>query len=208
MAQPKVRRNAQPAAQGFDFVEHIRRLSADMVARLPELAHICLDQVVFSTVQTRKATMHGIFAALHPLRFEQGSRFTEHRGETWVMPRVRFGNGQEILYIVRFYLPRFLNLPLREKLGVVLHELWHISPQFNGDVRRFPGRCQLHSAVSSRYDRQVEQLLDRYLAANPPEHLYDFLRYDFHQLEQRYGAVLGRRIRVPKPRRVRDRQHK
>jgi len=200
MASARNRLYGQSVAGGFCFVTHIRALCADMVARLPELAHIDLSQVIFATVQARKPTPHGVYAALHALRFEGGSRYKEHHGRTWMIPRVVGENGQEILYVIRFYLPRYLNLPLREKLAVALHELWHISPQFNGDVRRFPGRCHLHTAISSRYEQQVQRMLNRWLASQPPEHLYEFLRYDFRRLQQRYGTVLGQRVRIPTPR--------
>ena len=40
-----------------------------------------------------------------------------------------------------FYLPRFCDQSLDEKLSTVMHELWHISPAFDGDIRRLPGRC-------------------------------------------------------------------
>ena len=39
-----------------------------------------------------------------------------------------------MLYLLSFYLPRFLKLPWREKLATVIHELWHVNPQFNGDL--------------------------------------------------------------------------
>ena len=58
---------------GFDFTRHIRLLAADMVARLPELARIDLEQVAIRFCQARKAVRHGIQASLTPLRFAGGT---------------------------------------------------------------------------------------------------------------------------------------
>ena len=64
-----------------------------------------------------------------------------------------------MLYILNFYLPRFLDLPFREKLTTMLHELWHIGPKFDGDVRRLGGRCFAHGSSQKQYDAHVEALL-------------------------------------------------
>ena len=102
-----------------------------------------------------------------------------------------------MLYILNFYLPRFLDLPLREKLTTTLHELWHIGPKFDGDVRRLGGRCFAHGSSQKQYDAHIEALLDRWLALGPPEPLYDFLRLKFRELSARHGRVLAARVPVP-----------
>jgi hypothetical protein len=80
----------------------------------------------------------------------------------------------------------------------VVHELWHISPRFDGDLRRFGGRCYAHSASQRRYDAKVEQLVDRWLSLEPPASVYNFLRYEFRELVRRYGRVYGVKIPTPK----------
>jgi hypothetical protein len=106
-------------------------------------------------------------------------------------------SGREMLYILRFYLPRFLQLEFREKVVTIFHELWHISPRFDGDVRRFRGRCFAHSGSQKQYDAQVTHLADRWLALGPPEPLLAFLRYDFPGLMAHFGRVYGQKIAVP-----------
>ena len=105
--------------------------------------------------------------------------------------------GRELLYILNFYLPRFMDLDFREKLVTVFHELWHISPQFNGDIRRHEGRCYAHSSSQSAYDACMGKLVDRYLALRPPAAVLEFLKCDFKRLEDHHGRVYG--LKVPRP---------
>jgi len=183
---------------GFDFTLHVRRLADDMVHRLPRLEHIDLSRVAFSFSQTRKAVDHGLYASLTPLRFAGGRRHTVRHGRKWTVQRLVGESGEEMLYLLTFYLPRFLNQGFRHKLTTVMHELWHVSPRFDGDLRRFGGRFYAHGTSQERYDAQVEQLVDRWLSLEPPASVYEFLRYDFRQLVRRYGKVSGVKIPVPK----------
>ena len=182
----------------FDFTSHMRRLCGDLVTRLPELRHIDLGRVALSFVQTRRTVSHGMYASLTPLRFEGGREETVRRGRKWRIERVVDEAGREMLYLLSFYLPRFLDLGFREKLITVVHELWHISPRFDGDVRRYAGRCYAHSGSQKRYDVQADRLAQRWLALDPPGPVYEFLRYDFRGLVAHHGRVFGRRIPAPK----------
>jgi len=189
---------ARTARSGFNFTLHVRQLCEDFVARLDPLRHIDLSRVVISFSQTRSASRHGLYATLTPLRFDGGKRHAIRRGRQWGRQKMLDKNGREMLYILNFYLPRFLDLPLREKLTTVMHELWHVHPQFNGDVRRLGARCFAHGSSKKQYDAEMEALLDQWFALNPPEELYDFLRHNFHQLSTRHGRVLGRKFHRPK----------
>ena len=189
---------SDPPAQGFDFTLHMRRLCDDMVARLAELRHIDMSRVAVSFAQTRRAGSLGMFASLTPLRFADGQTHSFRRKRRCGIQRLYDDAGREMLYILNFYLPRFLDLPFREKLATTLHELWHVGPKFDGDVRRFGGRCFAHGSSQKRYDAHVEALLDRWLGFRPPESLYDFLRLHFRELVARHGRVYGRKVPVPK----------
>lgn len=182
----------------FDFTWHIRRLCEDMVGRLPELAHIDMGRVAVTFCQTRKSVPHGMFASLTPLRFAGGELTMIRRGRPHVIERVCDLAGREMLYILSFYLPRFQNLDLREKLITVLHELWHISPDFSGDIRRHNGRYHAHTHSQAEYDEEMGRLADRWLALGPPENLWRFLRDDFRQLASRHGGIVGMKIRRPR----------
>ncbi|MCR4411362.1 MAG: putative metallopeptidase [Thermoguttaceae bacterium] len=183
---------------GFDFTFHARRLCEDMTARLPELAHIDMARVAVGFSQARKNVGHGLFASLTPLRFAGGRTETVRRGRRWTIQRLVDASGREMLYVLTFYLPRFLDLEFHEKLSTIVHELWHIGPRFDGDLRRFAGRCYVHSGSQKRYHAHAAQLARQWLAMNPPESLYAFLRHDFRGLAALYGRVFGRRAPTPK----------
>ncbi len=183
---------------GFDFTLHMRRVCEDMVARLDQLKHVDLSRVAFSFCQARKAVPHGMYASLTPLRFAGGAREMVRRGRRWRIEPLADGSGREMLYILNFYLPRFLDLPFRAKLATVLHELWHISPRFDGDLRRFRGRFYAHGGSQKRYDAHVDRLAARWLSLAPHRSLYEFLEHDFPSLVRRHGRIFGRRVRTPK----------
>lgn len=189
---------------GFNFTLHMRRLCEDMVLRLPELAHIDLGRVAICYCQARKAVRHGLQATLTPLRFEGGALTTKRRRRLYTVQRLYDHTDREMLYILSFYLPRFLDCPLEEKLVTVLHELWHISPSFDGDLRRHPGRCYAHSGSQKKYDRAMAKFAERWLSLSPPEELYGFLRLSCLQLERRHAGLYGLKIPAPKLLPVRD----
>ncbi len=189
---------------GFDFTASIRRVVSDMVDRLPELAHVDLSRVAFSFAQARKRTRHGIYASLTPMRFQGGGLVTKRRGTEYTVQRLFDQRGREMLYVLTFYLPRFMDVDLHEKLVTILHELWHISPDFDGDLRRHPGRCYVHTTSQAEYDAQMQVYANDWLRQSPPPELYEFLQLNFAELFRQHGRVYGTRVPHPKLIRVTD----
>ena len=186
-----------PPSQAFHFCRAMRLLCEDAVSRMADFSHIRMDEVAVAFAQARRHVSHGLQAKLTPMRFEGGSLVMQRGGQKWTVQRL-FERDRELLYILTFYLPRFQNQPFREKLITVFHELYHIGPFFDGDIRRMEGRYHVHSSSQQEYDRQMGEYADRYLKMCPDESLYDFLRYDFHQLSRRHGAVVGVQVPIPK----------
>ncbi len=191
-------RRDRPRPSGFDFSRHVRRLCDDFAERLDELRHVDMQRVAVTFSQTRNSAAQGRYATLTPLRFHGGQTHVVRRGRKWTMQRVLDEQGREMLYVLNFYLPRFLNLPFREKLVTVVHELWHIGPAFDGDLRRFASRCFAHGHSRKEYDDAMSALVDRWLSLGPPEDCYAFLRSDYAALRRDHGSVFGRRFPAPK----------
>jgi hypothetical protein len=106
--------------------------------------------------------------------------------------------GREMLYVIYFLVPRFLDLPLREKLITVFHELYHISPAFDGDIRRFPGRNYAHGSSTKRYNAYMAKLVDTWLPEAANTHLAGFLAGDMDEMRRRYRTIVARKFPAPK----------
>ncbi|MCS6865268.1 MAG: hypothetical protein RMJ56_16590 [Gemmataceae bacterium] len=185
-----------PAVTALNFSERMLRLCEDVAARCPVLQHIQMAQVLVTFTLCRNRSRYGLQARLTPLRFRDG-QLQRHQGSTAYQIQRFFVNNQEILYILTFCLPRFLDQSFRDKLITVFHELYHMSPQFDGDLRRHPGRCTLHSRSKDNYDRLMSELVERYLAQHPQPEIYEFLQGGYRELWSRYGGIIG--VIVPRP---------
>ncbi|HEY3283452.1 MAG TPA: putative metallopeptidase [Armatimonadota bacterium] len=181
----------------LDFTGAMKELMADIVVRCPELNHIRLDQVLVGLNRARKSDGTGQLAKICPLRFEGGRDWMLHRRYRYVMPRLMH-QGQEVLYVIYFCMPKFQNLALEDKLLTVFHEMYHISPEFNGDVRRFPGRKFAHGYSRESYNAKVRRLVEAYLGSGASSAKREFLEPSFRELERRYSGVAG--LKVPQPR--------
>src|SRR4029453_13473942 len=101
-----------------------------------EARPIHLERVATGIRGARHRQPHGLYATLTPLRFADGATIDVRRGRRWRIEPIVDATGREYLYLLSFYLPRFLDLPLEGKLATIVHELWHIGPRFDGDLRR------------------------------------------------------------------------
>jgi hypothetical protein len=185
-------------SKGFDFTGAVRVVCADMTARLPELRHVDASRVAIGLRPTRHRLPHGVYATLTPLRFAGGQDCEVRRGRRYRIQPLVNALGGDFLYLLSFYLPRFLDLSLEGKLSTIIHELWHIGPQFDGDLRRHEGRCYAHGRSQRAYDAEMDRLAQQWLAADPPAHMYEFLAADYDELRAEFGGVCGDRWPTPR----------
>jgi len=185
-----------PLGVPFDFCGYVRRLCADIVARCDQLWHVDVSRLLFAVTQARTGRAHGLQARVTPLRFRDGHLTRRGRGRAYQVQRYFVGE-REMLYVVTFCLPRFMDQDFDDKFITIFHELYHISPAFDGDLRRHEGRCSIHSRSKRGYDARMADLARAYLAGGANPALHDFLRLNFTQLQHRHGSVLG--VMVPRP---------
>lgn len=182
---------------GYDFSLQMSRLIGDIVKRHEPLAHLDLDRLLVTVTQARSHRKYGLQAKITPLRFRHGQLTEMRRGRLFQVQRYLV-DGRELFYLVTFCLPRFLNQTFEEKLVTIFHELYHISPLCNGDLRRHQGRYCLHTSSQKRYDQQMHAWATAYLRSKPEPELYSFLRLNFDQLHSCHGAVQGVTVPMPK----------
>jgi hypothetical protein len=185
-----------PAGEPFDFCAHVRALCADIVRSTEALRHVDTDRVLFGYTQARNGRAHGLQARVTPLRFRGGGLTRRQRGVNFRVQRFCVGR-REMLYLMTFCLPRFLNQDFDDKFITLFHELYHIGPEFNGDLRRHGGRYSVHTHSQRLYDEEMAKMARAYLAGRPDAKLHGFLRLNFAQLWQRHGGVVG--VAVPRP---------
>ncbi len=186
-----------PPGRPFDFCGQVRRLCADVVRHCEELRHVDVSRLLFAMTQARTGHAHGLQARVTPLRFRHG-RLTRRRHGTLYQVQRYVVDSHEMLYLVTFCLPRFLDQDFDDKFVTLFHELYHISPAFEGDLRRHEGRCQLHSRSKRGYDAHMAHLARAYLSNGADRSLHGWLRLDFAQLQRRHGSVVA--AVVPRPR--------
>lgn len=184
----------------LNLTRELERLVSHVAAHVPELAHIDPARLLICISSTRGGGIRGTYAKIHPLRFPGGTKTMERRRgrHTWLctMPSVT-RRDTEILYVIYFLVPRFFDLPPREKLVTVFHELYHVSPAFDGDIRRFPGRNFAHGSSTRKYNAYMGALVDAYLAEHGEPELLAFLDGTLAELLGRHRTIVGRRFRVP-----------
>ena len=144
----------------------------------------------------RNGRRHGLQARVTPLRFRGGALATVHRGKAYQVQRM-VADRREILYVVTFCLPRFLNRDFDDRLVTVFHELYHISPAFDGDLRRHKGRYCAHTGSQKKYDAHMAKLVAEYLKYGADPSCHGFLRNSFTELCRRHGTVIG--LHLPRP---------
>ena len=185
------------ARQGFNYSAAMQAVCRDIVRHVDDLNHIRMEQVLIAVSQTRGAKRVKTYASLTGLRFPGGERVGQYKGHWCRIPEYRH-ERHEILYIMRFYLPRFQDMSFDFKLETIIHELWHIGPAFDGDHRRFPGRKCHHGSAADGFDREVRRLRAAYLGTSPDPDCLAFLKTTFDELHHRHGSVYGLRVRHPR----------
>ncbi len=180
---------------GFDFTGGMTLLVDDIVKTHPAFGHIKPENILVA-ISPSNGSRNGVVAKLRPMRFEGGLKTRVHRGFEYLAPEVNI-NGNSILYVVYFHLPRFLNHGnYKNKLATVLHELYHISPLFNGDIRRFSGKNFAHGNSRKVYDDMIEVFTDEYINSTQHPEQGQFLKYRYSELKRKHGAISGDMIRI------------
>ena len=203
----------------INYTERIERLMQDVVSRTPALGFIDLREVlVFGRfgrpgVDGAFATCHCLtLPETEPGYFYWRDRETgelTRRSEWFVTktPEVMVA-GTRIKYLISFVLPRFCEQSLQRswkaelydgsqryeswvaQLDPIVHELSHIDPASSG-IRQFAhadGRRATRTHAPEFYD-DVAVMTRAYLATRPDPSLLEFLRWNFDELQTRFGGV-------------------
>jgi hypothetical protein len=175
----------------------LSEIAAHICRNVEIFSHIDPDDLLVCYAQAKKKSLHGMYAKIHPTRFRGGEQRIEHRGREFAYPTIEI-DSRRILYVLYFYYPRFQNLRFQTKLLTIFHELYHISPKFDGDIRRFPGKYYAHGKSQKEYDARLKVEIAAYLKKFNDNELLDFLRMDFKELQKKFGRVVGTTMKMPR----------
>jgi len=132
---------------------------------MEEFAHIRASRVLVVAGEARRASR----ATVKPMSFAAGSA-TDKFGHKKPVVRVR---GKRILYCITLR-PLFFRASTPEgRIATLLHELYHVSPRFDGTL----DRSRRHAQSGPKFNRILRPLVRRYLQRCPLE-VYARFAYD------------------------------
>ncbi len=194
----------------FNYTDALRTLCFDICSKIREFRNVDVSQIGFSLSLARNtSSRYGNWASVTPLRFENGSPVVVRMRRVPVLengvrifatqrlyfraPPVVLNDGRPALYVFNVMAPRFVNLSVIEKLDTVMHELYHIDPNFNGAARRFPGRNWQHGNMKA-YEAKAAGFRKEWLGLEPDPRLFDFLRYSMNDFRMMNVQLCGFRF--------------
>lgn len=191
------------AESSINLSDFMAFLLYDIINATPLFSHIDMNRVLVCSAYNKKVTGGGIFAKVVPLRFENGVPLKKFKNHWYAFPKV-MNNGHEILYIIYFYIPRYFDLPAFEKLNVAFHELYHINPEFNGDVRRMGSYKFSHGYSKEHFNNQFREELSHYYNKIKNTPLGAMLEMNFAQISEHFETVYTRTMKVPRPKKIKE----
>ena len=145
-----------------DFNRAVRRLLWHVAKTMPEFSHLEPSRILVVAGEARRAS----HATVKPLAFEKGIR-TDALGRYKPLVKV---DGKRMRYCVTLRPLFFRSSSAHERVATVLHELFHISPAFDGTL----DSSRRHSTMGKRFEVKFRPLERRLWRSLPPEILAPF----------------------------------
>ena len=170
----------------FDLTEGLREAAGEICGWIPELAHVDVSRIQFSLFYTRSAKQTLTYARCYPL-----SRQPKQVGKHWYgLEPIYTPERRKARYILAFAWKRYWEQSPKRRLETLIHEMYHISPKFNGEFRDFEAGGP-HGHGLKWFDAQVKELLF---------HIPEGIEHEFPALSIsiRSGLrVTGRKLEIP-----------
>jgi predicted metallopeptidase len=170
----------------------------DMIKATEEFKSFDFNKIIICCASNRKDFKGATYGKLLPLRFEDGSEIIRHQGKYYTIPKVII-NDMEILYIIYFYVPKFFNLSVKDKIKVMFHELYHISPDFNGDIRRMGKFKSAHGHSRKAFEEKYIEYAELFFKDIKNTPYYNFLSMNSEDFKKHFKKITYRRIKSIKP---------
>lgn len=143
-------------SQRPDFSAHVGLLIEHIAHTMPEFKHLVPSRILVVAGEARRASR----ATVKPLAFTGGRR-ADAIGRK--KPLVKVG-GRRMLYCVTLRPLYFRDSSPRERVATILHELFHISRDFDGTLEHAHTHAELGLGFDARL-KPLERRLWKYLPA-------------------------------------------
>lgn len=192
----------------MNYADILQNILNDMIRHIPDFGNIEPSRILISSTPSRTPDKRGMWACVLPMRFENGKKIKfERYGKTRLKVSITLPTNsirkihpapkEHFLYFMYISTPRFYSLTLNEKVETLIHELYHINPDFDGDLRRFRGCTYMHGPSLSAFDKKVRELKHRYLKRTRAKRLLDTLRLTPAGLSRTYPDLVFPRFKEP-----------
>src|SRR4051812_38757026 len=125
------------------FNRAVRALLDHIVQTMPEFAHIKPSRIVIVAGEARRASR----GTVKPLLYEPGTFGTAGEGKRKPIVRIR---GRKMLYCITLRPLFFRASTPKARVVTLLHELFHISPEFDGTL----ARTRRHSEAGREFQKR------------------------------------------------------
>ncbi|MBI3181904.1 MAG: hypothetical protein HYZ28_07145 [Myxococcales bacterium] len=140
-----------------NFNQAVKALVKHVAATMAEFSHIRPGRILVVAGEARRSSR----GTVKPLTFE-GARSRDKAGR--VKPTIRL-RGRRMLYCVTLRPLFFRASTPQARIATLLHELFHISPRFDGTL----SGARRHARLGGGFAHRLRPLVRRYLKRCPPE---------------------------------------
>ena len=185
----------------FNITDAFTLIIKEMITSTEEFKLFDINKILLCCGTNKSTSKGGIYGKLVPLKFENGNDIIKHKGHYYTIPKLRI-NNIEIIYIIYLYIPKFMDLPAKKKIDVMFHELYHINPAFNGDIRRMGKFKKAHGHSRKSFDEKYQDYAKAFYEQIKETPFLDFLELNTDALIKKFNKISYRRMKVPKPVRI------
>ena len=186
------------ADSAINLTDVLSLIIHDMIRFTGEFRQFDMNRILICCATNRRDGRGATYGKLLPMRFKDGSSVIKYNDKYYTIPKLNV-NGSEILYIIYFYVPKFFDLSARDKIKVMFHELYHINPDFNGDIRRMGKVKSAHGHSRKSFEEKYIEYAEDFFKKISAAPYCNFLAMNTDDLKKYFRKIQYRRIKQIKP---------
>lgn len=183
----------------INITDCLTAITASVINSSPLFCNFDINRILICTSSNKSNSRGNIYGKLVPLKFKNGEDTLRYNNKYYKMPSIKF-NDNTLLYVIYFYVPKFFDLSVKDKLNVIFHELYHINQDFNGDIRRMGEFKKAHGFSRKNFDLNYEDELNSYYnLLKQNDKAFSFLNMNMDSIKKNYTKIYSQKMKLPKP---------